>query len=89
VWHNRTEVCLLVPLQVRLHCGNERDCAFPEIAEVKKLMEVQDKKEEGGGWGGGEDKSEQKLQEVLRKAGNRTAIQVSKGKERKHSLGLA
>lgn len=57
---------------------------------MKTLTEPQDKKGEGGrGGGGGErDRSEQKLQKGLRKAGNRTAIPVSEGRKENVLLGL-
>lgn len=87
MWQDTTDICLLVPLWGRLLSGKGGDCAFPDIAQVNKLMEVQDKKGEREG-GGRKDKTEQKLQKVLRKAGNRTALQVSEGKERKYSLAL-
>lgn len=88
MWQDRTDVCLLVPLWVRLHSGKGGDCAVPENAQVKKLMEPQGKKGEGGRGKKKKDRSEQKLQKGLRKAGNTTAIPVSEGRKENVLLGL-
>lgn len=89
MWQDRTDVCLLVPLWVRLHSGKGGEIV-PSLRMHKwrhlRNHRIKKEKEEGGG--GGKRQEWAETPERAEKSREQNCYSSLRGKERKCSLGI-